>query len=96
MAVAELEGRRGFHRDGPEGVDVKVDVRNHRVNVVGKSVEELAAEIGVTPDVIRNLEATGNRPRPANAIKVANHFDLTPDEMWDDPKAAATPKGVAA
>jgi DNA-binding XRE family transcriptional regulator len=61
---------------------VKVDVRHHRVNVAGKSVEEFAAEVGVTPDVIRNIEATGNRPRPANALKVASHFRLTPDEFW--------------
>jgi DNA-binding XRE family transcriptional regulator len=67
---------------------MKVDIRNHRVNVVGKSVEAFAAEIGVSPDVIRNLELTGNRPRPENAIAVARYFDKAPDDLWpinDDP-----------
>ena len=61
---------------------MKVDVRHHRVNVVGMSIEDFADEVGVTPDVIRNLEKTGNRPQPGNAIKVARYFELVPDEMW--------------
>jgi transcriptional regulator with XRE-family HTH domain len=68
---------------------MKVDIRDVRVNQKGLSVEDFAAEIGVTPDVIRNLELTGNRPRPGNALRIATHFNLTPDEMWVDEKAAA-------
>lgn len=68
---------------------MKIDVRHHRLNVLGMSVEKFAEKVGVTPDVIRNLEATGNRPRPENAVKVARFFDLTPDEMFGDPEAAA-------
>lgn len=61
---------------------MKVDIRHHRINVAGKSIDNFASAVGVSPDVIRNLEATGNRPRPGNAIKVASFFGLTPDEMW--------------
>jgi transcriptional regulator with XRE-family HTH domain len=61
---------------------VRVDVRHHRLNVEGLSIEAFAAKVGVTPDVIRNLEATRNRPRPGNAVAVAKYFGLTPDEMW--------------
>jgi len=71
---------------------MKVDVRDHRLNVLGLSIEDYAAELDVSPDVIRNLEATRHRPRPANAIKVAKYFDMTPDEMWaveQESKAAA-------
>lgn len=80
---------------------MKVDIRHHRLNVAGMSIEAFAKRVGVTPDVIRNLEVTGNRPRPKNAVKVARHFGFTPDEMWCDEGEAsadtsATPKRVVS
>lgn len=69
---------------------MKVDVRHHRLNVRGLSVEGFAAEVGVSPDVIRNLEETGNRPRPENATKVARYFGMPTEELWPlDERAVA-------
>jgi ribosome-binding protein aMBF1 (putative translation factor) len=62
---------------------MKVDVRHHRLNVEGLSIDAFAVKVGVTADVIRNVETTGNRPRPANAVKLAKYFELTPDEMFE-------------
>lgn len=75
---------------------MNVDVRHHRLNVLGLSVEKFAAEVGVTPDVIRNVERTGNRPMPANAVKLARYFDLTPDLMWDESPVESSPNRSAA
>lgn len=47
----------------------------------GKSIDAFAADVGVTPDVIRHLEA-GGQPRPANALKVAAYFGLTVTHVW--------------
>lgn len=68
---------------------MKVNVRHHRLNVRGLSVKAFAAEVGVTEDVIRNLEETGNRPQPQNAVKVARYFGTTTEEMWPAEKVAA-------
>jgi transcriptional regulator with XRE-family HTH domain len=75
---------------------VKINVRHHRLNVVGLSIEDFACKVGVTPDVIRNLEETGNRPRPANAVKVARYFEMEPDEMWSTEAQVEDPTSEAA
>ena len=62
---------------------MKVDVRRHRLNVEGLSIEASAEKAGGPADVTRNAETTGNRPRPANAVKLAKYFELTPDEMFE-------------
>lgn len=73
---------------------MKVDVRTHRLDR-GWSAEKLAEEIGVTPHVIYQLEATSRRPQPENAFKVAKYFGMKPSEMW--PTVEATePAGEAA
>jgi ribosome-binding protein aMBF1 (putative translation factor) len=65
-----------------------IDVVADRVNR-GLSQQQLADEIGVSVDVIRNVERTGKRPRPANALRVATHYGLMVTEMWPNAKAAA-------
>lgn len=60
----------------------------------GWSQKRLAAEIGVSVDVIRNIEKTGARPQPANALKVAEYFDCKPSDMFRDDDA--TPSELAA
>lgn len=56
------------------------EVRVDRLNR-GLSQQALADEIGVSVDVIRNIEA-GNRPRPGNALKVAQFYGRTVIDMW--------------
>jgi len=58
-----------------------IDVRVDRVNR-GLSQQALADAVGVSVDVIRNLEDTGNRPHPANALKVAVFYGLSVAELW--------------
>lgn len=60
---------------------MRVDIQEDRLNR-GLSQQELADEIGVSVDVIRALENTGNRPRPANALLVASFYGTTVTEMW--------------
>jgi ribosome-binding protein aMBF1 (putative translation factor) len=60
---------------------MKVDVYVDRINR-GLSRAALADEMGVSEDVIRQLEKTGRRPHPSNALKVAEHYKLTVLEMW--------------
>lgn len=60
---------------------MKINVYENRINR-GLSQQQLADEIGVSVDVIRNLEESGARPRPANAAAVAKHYGLTVMEMW--------------
>jgi ribosome-binding protein aMBF1 (putative translation factor) len=67
---------------------MKVDIYADRVNR-GLSQEQLAAEIGVSVDVVRNLEATGNRPRPSNALAVATFYGTTVTDMWPGTVEAA-------
>lgn len=66
---------------------MKVDVRAYRLNR-GWTAKRLADEIGVTVDVVRNLEERGGRPRPDNAFKVAKHFHLTVADMWPETSEA--------
>jgi transcriptional regulator with XRE-family HTH domain len=79
---------------------MRIDLRHHRLNVAGLSIEAFARELGVTPDVVRNLEKTGRRPHPQNAVKVAKYFELTPDEMWGaelvEPASSTSSTGKAA
>lgn len=63
---------------------MKVDLRDYRINERGMSVHQLAELLEVSPDVVRNLELTGNAPRPANALKIAQHFQMTVTEMWPE------------
>lgn len=67
---------------------MKVDIYTDRLER-GLSQEGLAEEIGVSVDVVRNLEATGRRPRPANALRVAAFYGETVTAMWPDERAAA-------
>lgn len=62
---------------------MKVDIYADRINR-GLSRAALAAELGVSEDVIRQLEKTGRRPQPANALKIATHYGATVLEMWPD------------
>lgn len=62
---------------------MKVDIYTDRINR-GLSRAALAAEIGVSDDVVRQLEKTGRRPQPANALKIAAHYGLTVLEMWPE------------
>lgn len=58
----------------------------------GLSQQEMADLIGVSVDVVRNLEATGNRPRFVNARRIADHFGCKVIDLWPldyEPKAAA-------
>lgn len=48
----------------------------------GFSQQEMADLIGVSVDVVRNLEVTGRRPRWANARKVAEFYDEPIVELW--------------
>lgn len=48
----------------------------------GLSQQGMADLIGVSVDVIRSLEATGNRPRWANARKVAEFYGTTVVSLW--------------
>ena len=61
--------------------DLKARVFDERMEL-GMSQAEMAAHMGVSVDVVRNLEATGNRPRWANARKVATFFKTTPNKLW--------------
>ena len=60
---------------------MKTKVFNDRMHR-GISQQEMADLIGVSVDVIRNLEATGNRPRWANARKIAEFYGMTILECW--------------
>lgn len=67
---------------------MNVNVREDRLNR-GLSQQQLADVIGVSVDVIRNIEATGARPRPDNARAVAAHYGSTVTEMWPIEREAA-------
>lgn len=58
-----------------------INMRADRINR-GLSQLELADRIGVSVDVVRNVEETGNRPRPANALAIANFYECTVLELW--------------
>lgn len=55
----------------------------------GLSQEEMAELVGVTVNVIRNLEATGNRPHWRNARKFAAFYGETVGELWPPQRRAA-------
>lgn len=65
-----------------------VDIYSDRINR-GLSQAALAAEIGVSEDVIRQVEKTGRRPQPTNALKIASHYGRTVLEVWPEPEVAA-------
>lgn len=66
-----------------------INMRTDRINR-GLSQQELADKIGVSVDVIRNVEETGNRPRPANALAIARFYDSDVVDLWPVPiKGAA-------
>lgn len=48
----------------------------------GMSVPDLARAAGVSPYVIRRTEASGTRPRPENALKLAHYFGLRVTDIW--------------
>lgn len=48
----------------------------------GMSVPDLAKAAGVSAYVIRRAEATGSRPRPENALKLARYFGLRVTDVW--------------
>ncbi len=87
--VLDSTGYIGFNGDMPEssresqngGGDVRVRVISDRMNR-GASQQELADLIGVSIDVVRNLEATGNRPRWSNAKRVADFYGLRVTDFW--------------
>lgn len=67
---------------------MKVDIHTDRINR-GLSQQQLADQIGVSVDVIRNLEDSGARPRPANARAVAAFYSLSVTDMWPLAREAA-------
>jgi transcriptional regulator with XRE-family HTH domain len=67
---------------------MKIDVYTRRINE-GMSQQQLADQIGVSVDVIRNLEANGSRPRLDNARLVAQHYGISVAEMWPIPQRSA-------
>lgn len=60
----------------------------------GLSQQGMADLIGVGVDVIRGIEATGKRPRLANALTIAGFYDLTVVEAWPIEDDAETPKAA--
>lgn len=60
-----------------------------RLNM-GLSVATLAERAGVEPHVVRHAEK-GGRPRPENALKLAQFYGQAVTDIWpiDAPKAAA-------
>ena len=67
------------------------DLKAERLNR-GKSVEALAAEIGVPVHVLRHAER-GGVPRPGNAAMIAAYFELRVTDLW---YFDANPEGEAA
>lgn len=67
------------------GEDFRLDRENR-----GLSQEKMAAEIGVSVDVVRSIEA-GGIPMPANRFKVAAFYGKKVAEVWplDQRKDAA-------
>lgn len=57
-----------------------MSLRELRFNA-GLSPEQLGEKAGVSGHTIRRLEA-GGRPRPAIAKKIADHFEVTPSDLW--------------
>lgn len=63
------------------------DIQGARLNL-GMSRAQLAEAVGVTPAVIKYIEA-GGRPIPSNARKVADYFGTTVLDLWPLEDAAA-------
>jgi transcriptional regulator with XRE-family HTH domain len=61
-----------------------------RLNL-GLSVAALARKAEVEPHVIRHAEKSGTRPRPENALKLAQFYGEAVTDLWpvETPKAAA-------
>lgn len=64
-----------------------IDLRAERLNR-GKSIEAMAADIGVTKRVLQAAE-NGARPHPPNALKIATFYGKTVTEMWPTEEASA-------
>lgn len=48
----------------------------------GKSIPQLAEEIGIPDYVLRRAEKNGQRPHPENALKIAKFFGVDVLEQW--------------
>lgn len=65
-----------------------------RVNLIeerlrrGKSVAQMAAEIGIPDHVLRYAEK-GGRPLPENALKIADHYGVDVIAQWPPMERAA-------
>lgn len=57
-----------------------VDLRVERLRR-GKSIAQMAEEIGVTPRVLLAAER-GARPHPQNALKIADAFGVDVLDQW--------------
>ena len=61
-------------------------LRELRVNR-GLSPEQLGEIVGVSGRTVRRIEG-GNRPTPAIALKIAQHFEVEPTDLWPLERAA--------
>lgn len=66
-----------------------INFKADRINR-GLSQHAFAALLGVSVDVVRNLEETGNRPQPANARKIAEFYGRVVTDMWPEPESVTS------
>jgi DNA-binding XRE family transcriptional regulator len=61
---------------------MKLNLFVERVNR-GKTIREMAGEIGVPDHVYRRVEKTGQMPAEANAYTIAQYFGMSVAELWE-------------